>query len=112
MGGEVQLSIPKSLEKTFFYDVSIKIATLSPNHQILIENNGRNYVVTINGLTKILSWRVSSEQTIRISSKSPCISPSSVGMGTDPRELCFGITTTNVIPVQFPESSSQSLFEK
>jgi len=112
MGGEVQMLIPTSLAKTFVYDLSIKIVALSPDHEILVEHDGVKSVVKINGLSKILFWRVSSEQTIRISNISPCVTPESVGMGADPRKLCFGVTTTEVTPVQVLEPSNQDLFEK
>lgn len=112
MGGDVQLSIPKSLDRPFIYDLSVKIVTLKPNHQILVEHDGRKSVVRIKGTSQTLSWRVSSDQTIQISSISSCVTPESVGMGADPRKLCFGITTIDVAPVQVLESSNQSLFEK
>jgi hypothetical protein len=104
--------LPTSLAKTFVYDLSIKIVALSPNHEILVEHDGVKSVVKINGLSKILFWRVSSEQPIRISNISTCVTPESLGIGIDPRKLCYGVTTTEVTPVQVLEPSNQDLFEK
>jgi len=112
LGGEVQMLLPTSLAKTFVYDLSIKIVALSPNHEILVEHGGVKSVVKINGLSKILFWRVSSEQPIRISNISTCVTPESLGIGIDPRKLCYGVTTTEVTPVQVLEPSNQDLFEK
>jgi hypothetical protein len=112
MGGDVQILLPTSLTKTFIYDLSIKIVTLSPNHEILVEHDGIKSVEKINGLSKTLFWRVSSEQVISISNISPCATPESLGNGIDPRKLCYGVTTTEVRPVQVPDPSNHELLEK
>ncbi len=111
-GGEVQMVLPTSLNQTFFYDLSVKIVTLLPNHEILVERDGVKSVVKIHGQSKTLFWRVSSAQTIRISNISTCVTPESLGAGVDPRKLCFAVITTDVTPVQVLEPRNQDLFEK
>lgn len=111
-GGEVQMVIPLSLNKTFIYDLSIKIVTLRPNHEILVEHDGVKSVVKIHGQSKTLVWRVSSAQSIRISNISTCVTPESLGLGDDPRKLCFAVTATDVTPVQVLEPRNQNLLER